>query len=230
MLSWTLSMNLCKKCPIDLDIFTKVSFLKGFLIKKIKMQQEDHHEDQESHGPLPVQKLAEFGFSPLEINKLKDAGFHTIESLAYTPKKTLLTIKGISDTKADKILSEGSLSINYRYLATSNSRYHDLFLTLASKLVDMGFTSASELHLRRSEIITITTGSKALDTLLGGGIETGSITEIFGEFRTGKTQLCHMLAVMCQLPTSLGGAEGKCLYIDTEGTFRPERLLAVAER
>ncbi|KAB7494244.1 DNA repair protein RAD51-like protein A [Armadillidium nasatum] len=76
----------------------------------------------------------------------------------------------------------------------------------------------------------LTTGSKELDKLLGGGIETGSITEIFGEFRTGKTQLCHTLAVTCQLPIDMGGGEGKCLYIDTEGTFRPERLLAVSER
>lgn len=63
-----------------------------------------------------------------------------------------------------------------------------------------------------------------------GGIETGSITEMFGEFRTGKTQLCHTLAVTCQLPIDQGGGEGKAMYIDTEGTFRPERLLAVAER
>ena len=76
----------------------------------------------------------------------------------------------------------------------------------------------------------ITTASKELDKLLQGGIETGSITELFGEFRTGKSQLCHTLAVTCQLPIDMGGAEGKCLYIDTEGTFRPERLLAVAER
>lgn len=76
----------------------------------------------------------------------------------------------------------------------------------------------------------LTTGSKELDKLLGGGIETGSITEMFGEFRTGKTQLCHQLAVTCQLPVSQNGGEGKCLYVDTEGTFRPERLLAVAER
>ena len=76
----------------------------------------------------------------------------------------------------------------------------------------------------------ITTGSKELDKLLNGGIETGSITEMFGEFRTGKSQLCHTMAVTCQLPIDMGGAEGKCLYIDTEGTFRPERLLAVAER
>jgi len=115
----------------------------------------------------------------------------------------------------------------------------------------MGFTTATEFHQRRSEIIYVTTGSKELDKLLGGrilsaplsvqlinpkkkktvgGFETGAITEIFGEFRTGKTQLCHTLAVTCQLPAEQGGGEGKCLYIDTEGTFRPERLLAVAQR
>lgn len=54
--------------------------------------------------------------------------------------------------------------------------------------------------------------------------------KVFGEFRTGKSQLCHQLAVMCQLPVDMGGAEGRCLWIDTEGTFRPERLLAIAER
>lgn len=93
----------------------------------------------------------------------------------------------------------------------------------------MGFTTATEMHARRSELISITTGSKQLDTLLGGGIETGSITEIFGEFRTGKSQICHTLGVTCQLPFDMGGGEGKCLYIDTEGTFRPVRLLAVAQ-
>merc|ERR1712179_444904 len=100
----------------------------------------------------------------------------------------------------------------------------------AMKLVPTGFTTATEMHLKRSQIIQITTGSKELDKLLNGGFETGSITELFGEFRTGKSQLCHTIAVTCQLPIDNGGAEGKCLYIDTEGTFRPERLLAVAER
>lgn len=69
-----------------------------------------------------------------------------------------------------------------------------------------------------------------MDGILSGGIETGSITEIFGEFRTGKTQLCHTLCVTCQLPLDDGGGEGKALYIDTEGTFRPERLVSIAER
>ena len=61
-------------------------------------------------------------------------------------------------------------------------------------------------------------------------METGSLTELYGEFRTGKTQLCHTLAVICQLPVEQGGGEGKALYIDTEGTFRPERLAQISQR
>lgn len=94
----------------------------------------------------------------------------------------------------------------------------------------MGFKTASVVARNRADLLSITTGSRELDKLLGGGLETGSITEVFGEFRTGKTQIGHTLAVTCQLPISQGGAEGKCLYIDTEGTFRPERLIAIAER
>lgn len=168
--------------------------------------QQQQDDDVEDGGPVLVNKLEQHGISANDIKKLTDAGFFTVESLAYTPKKTLLAIKGISEAKADKILNE------------------------VIKLVPMGFTTATEFHQKRSEIIQVTTGSKELDKLLQGGIETGSITEIFGEFRTGKTQLCHQLCVTCQLPVDCGGAEGKAMYIDTEGTFRPERLLAVAER
>ena len=98
------------------------------------------------------------------------------------------------------------------------------------KLVPIGFTTASQHLLQRQDLITLTTGSKELDKLLEGGIETGSLTEVFGEFRTGKTQLCHTLCVACQLPLDAGGGEGKAMYIDTEGTFRPQRLTAIAER
>merc|ERR1719421_111289 len=90
--------------------------------------------------------------------------------------------------------------------------------------------SAAEMLQMRKNMVTLTTGSNALDGLLGGGIETGQITEIFGEFRCGKTQLCHTLCVVCQLPVDSGGAESKALYIDTEGTFRPERLVQIANR
>merc|ERR1712176_1340884 len=142
---------------------------------------------------MPLCALEAHGLSSGDVKKLREAGFCTVESVAYAPKKALLAVKGISDAKADKAIVE------------------------AQKLVPTGFTTATAMHMKRSEIIQITTGSKELDKLLQGGIETGSITELFGEFRTGKSQLCHTLAVTCQLPVDMGGGEGKCLYIDTEG-------------
>ena len=69
---------------------------------------------------------------------------------------------------------------------------------------------------------------RSLDELLGGGVETLSLTEVFGEFRAGKTQFCHTLCVTCQMPIESGGGGGKIIYIDTEGTFRPERVAEIA--
>lgn len=94
----------------------------------------------------------------------------------------------------------------------------------------MEFMTAADMLEARETIVTLSTGSTELDKLLEGGIETGSITEVFGEFRTGKTQLCHTVCVTSQMPINNGGAEGKAMYIDTEGTFRPERIKAIAER
>jgi meiotic recombination protein DMC1 len=90
--------------------------------------------------------------------------------------------------------------------------------------------TGTELLQKRKEVIKVTTGSSAFDQLLNGGIETMSITEVFGEFRTGKTQLCHTLCVTTQLPNEMHGGNGKVAYIDTEGTFRPERIKPIAER
>ena len=153
-----------------------------------------------------VQVLEQVGVATADIKRLMEAGFYTVQSIAFAPKKNILAIKGISEIKAEKIMAE------------------------CAKMVPLGFTSAVSYIQSRKEIIMLTTGSREFDKMLGGGVETGSITELFGEFRTGKTQLCHTLCVTCQLPISQGGAEGMALYIDTEGTFRPERLVAVAER
>uniref|UniRef100_A0A8C3V788 Rad51-like C-terminal domain-containing protein n=1 Tax=Catharus ustulatus TaxID=91951 RepID=A0A8C3V788_CATUS len=92
--------------------------------------------------------------------------------------------------------------------------------------VSMGFTMATEFHQQWSDIIQITTGSKELGKLLQGEIETGSIMELFGEFHTGKEQLCPSQAVTAQV----GGSKGKATSMGTEGTLHPEQLLAVAER
>ncbi len=75
----------------------------------------------------------------------------------------------------------------------------------------------------------VSTGCGCLDGLLGGGVETGAVTEFVGEFGTGKTQLAHQLAVTVQLPEDKGGLKAKAVYIDTEGTFRPERIIQIAQ-
>ena len=126
--------------------------------------------------------------------------------MAQATKKELTEVKGISEQKVAKLQEA------------------------AFKMTQMGFTTATEVHQSRQDICYLTTGSKELDGLLGGGMETGSITELFGEFRTGKTQLCHTLCVTSQLPLEQGGCEGKAMYIDTEGTFRPQRLIEIAEK
>jgi hypothetical protein len=92
--------------------------------------------------------------------------------------------------------------ICHHFVLLTNLRIVDA----AAKVVPMGFTSANDVQQVRAEILQVTTGSKQLDSLLDGGVETGSITEIFGEFRTGKTQLCHQLCVTCQLPIDQGGS------------------------
>lgn len=170
-------------------------------------QQGDEVGQEQVGGPILIDMLEGAAANATDIKKLQAAGFHTVQSVAYTTIKSLTAIKGVSEAKAAKMLAE------------------------ASKMVPMGFSTAAEFQKSRGQqILYLSTGSKQLDELLGGGIETGSITEIFGEFRTGKTQLCHTLCVTCQLDVEKGGGAGKALYIDTEGTFRPQRLVAIAER
>ncbi|EEA05081.1 Rad51 protein, putative [Cryptosporidium muris RN66] len=166
----------------------------------------DENTEKNSNGPLKLEHLLSSGLTKRDLDLLRENGYHTVECLAYAPKRSLLCIKGISEQKCEKIK------------------------TACKDLVAMGFCSGSEYLQARTNLIRFTTGSKQLDRLLQGGIETGNITEIFGEFRTGKTQLCHTLAVTCQLPVEHNGGEGKCLWIDTEGTFRPERIVQIAER
>ncbi|MCC6003071.1 MAG: hypothetical protein LM590_01885, partial [Thermofilum sp.] len=95
----------------------------------------------------------------------------------------------------------------------------------------LGIPSPGEARvapLRRGVGPRISTGVRSLDDLLEGGVEVGSIAELIGEFGAGKTQICHQLAVMVQLPKERGGLGARALYVDTEGTFRPERVVQIA--
>mmetsp|Transcript_28780 Transcript_28780/g.80464 ORF Transcript_28780/g.80464 Transcript_28780/m.80464 type:complete len:229 (+) Transcript_28780:211-897(+) len=171
-----------------------------------EQRQAEEMEDVEEAPFIPIDRLQEVGINVSDITKLKNAGIHTVQALSYTTKKQLVGIKGISEAKCDK------------------------FIEACGKLSLLGFITGTEFAQKRAQVVKISTGSKQVDSLLGGGIETQSITEVFGEFRTGKTQLAHTLCVTTQLPEEMGGGNGKVAYIDTEGTFRPERIGPIADR
>ena len=146
------------------------------------------------------------GVGPGAVAKLEAAGIYELMGLAVLTPAQLAETAGMSESVARKAIQA------------------------ARKMMDMGFVDGLEHEEKRKELFHITTGSKNLDNLLGGkGIQTKSITEAFGAFGSGKTQLALSLAVSVQLPVERGGANGKAVYIDTEGTFRPERVRQFAE-
>ncbi|XP_063677349.1 meiotic recombination protein DMC1/LIM15 homolog [Bolinopsis microptera] len=153
-----------------------------------------------------VDLLQSHGINVADIKKLKGAGICTIKGILMTTAKKLCNIKGLSEAKVEKIKD------------------------VCKTLCDSGFVTAFEVSERRKSIFKISTGSKELDKLLGGGLESMAITEAFGEFRTGKTQLSHTLCVLTQLPGPNGYSGGKVIFIDTENTFRPGRLRSIADR
>lgn len=105
-----------------------------------------------------ITKLEEHGINNADVKKLLEAGFQTVESVSFTAKKNLIQIKGMTEAKVDKILD------------------------VAAKLVPNDFQTAAEFFQKRQSVINLTTGSTEFDKLLGGGFETGSLTEIFGNF------------------------------------------------
>jgi DNA repair protein RadA len=95
--------------------------------------------------------------------------------------------------------------------------------------IDTEFETGEDVLKKRVQVGRITTSSTKLDELLGGGIETQAITEVYGEFATGKTQIAHQTAVTVQLHKEEGGLNARSIYVDTENTFRPERIIQIAE-
>jgi DNA repair protein RadA len=144
------------------------------------------------------------GVGPATAEKLRELGYHTIESLATATINELVPA-GISEKQAAKIISQARESISIEFI------------------------HADELVKMRQNVARLTTGSKTIDELLGGGLETQTITEFYGQYGVGKSILCHQLCVNVQLPVDRGGLEGGALYIDTEQTFRPEWIVRISK-
>jgi DNA repair protein RadA len=141
------------------------------------------------------------GIGAATAEKLRASGFDTLLSMAVATPGEVVDAAGVTEATARKAIKA------------------------ARDNMDMGFQSGIDMLAKRENIEKISTGSKNLNKLLGGGVETGAITECFGQYGSGKTQIGHMLSVQCQLNDS----DAVAVYIDTENTFRPNRIKQFAE-
>jgi len=145
------------------------------------------------------------GLGPAIVKQLRSVGLHTVEGLA-TATVGEVTASGIGEATAIKIIET------------------------ARNTIALKFITAEELAERRKGMKKMTTGCSSLDAILDGGLETQSITEFYGEYGSGKSQLCHQLCLAVQLPEEKGGLNGGALIIDTEQVFRPDRIIQIAPR
>lgn len=150
-----------------------------------------------------IEKLAGVGEKTAE--KMREAGYTEFMSIAAASSGELVGSVGVGEDTANKIIASAREALN------------------------MGFETATDVLKKRESIGRITTGSKTFDALLGGGVETQSITETHGAFGSSKSQIAHQLAVNVQLPKEKGGLAGKAIFIDTENTFRAERVMEMAK-
>ncbi|HDR72518.1 MAG TPA: DNA repair and recombination protein RadA [Methanoculleus sp.] len=146
------------------------------------------------------------GVGPTTAEKLRDAGYATIESIATASPSDLAEAAEIGEASAKKMVKA------------------------AREMADIGgFKTGKVVLEERKEVRKLTTLVPEFDELLGGGLETKSITEFYGEFGSGKSQIAHQMAVNVQLSEEYGGLNGSAVYIDTENTFRPERIAQMVE-
>ncbi|MCE8427511.1 MAG: DNA repair and recombination protein RadA [Candidatus Methanoperedens sp.] len=141
------------------------------------------------------------GVGPATAEKLKEAGFGSIEAIAVSSSSELASIAEIGESTAQKIINAARIAADVG-----------------------GFETGDQVLERRKLVGKLSFGTKPFDDLMGGGIETQAITELYGEFGSGKTQVGHQMAVNVQLPINEGGLDGSVIIIDTENTFRPERI------
>ena len=150
----------------------------------------------------------------------------------------LLYRLGIPESKAKLLFEAGILSVDaLAFLKPQEiSRLLKIDVKDAIRILEEARRASSLLLMNFPEFVTssrrqyFSTGCKALDKILGGGVPLGALLEIVGEAGSGRTQLAHQLCVTVQLPKERGGLQMKALYVDSEGAFRPERLISIAKR
>ena len=141
------------------------------------------------------------GVGPATAEKLKDAGFDSFQGLAVASPGELSNTADVGESTAADIVQA------------------------ARDAADIGgFETGADVLERREQIGKLSWQIDEVDDLLGGGVETQSITEVYGEFGSGKSQVTHQLSVNVQLPQEYGGLRGAAMFIDSEDTFRPERI------
>lgn len=177
------------------------------MVRKLKVDEDNEiTEVDEAKKPAKPEKLEDLpGIGPKTVEKLIEAGLSDLMSVAVASPDTLVEICELTKVTAMKAIAAARASL------------------------DMGFKTGEDYLKQRATTGRITTGSAELNRLIGGGVETRSITETFGEFGSGKSQIGFQLAVNVQLPVEQGGLNGMVVFIDTEGTFRPERIKQLAE-
>lgn len=159
---------------------------------------EEDEEPQVTIEDLP-------GVGPATAEKLREAGFDELLALAVMAPADLAEQAELGEAVSSKIIQA------------------------AKKMANIGgFVSGEALLNRRRQVQKLTAKVQSIDDLLGGGFETQSLVEVYGEFGSGKTQIGHQLAVNCTMPLEEGGFDGDIFYIDTEDTFRPERITQMA--
>jgi len=151
---------------------------------------------------MPEDELEDLpGVGPATADKLVDNGFESYQSIAVASPGEMSNTADIGESSAADIINA------------------------ARDAADVGgFETGATVLERRQEIGKLSWQITEVDDLLGGGIETQSITEVYGEFGSGKSQVTHQMAVNVQLSPEHGGLDGGCIFVDSEDTFRPERI------
>jgi len=176
------------------------------------LEEESPQEEQRAYYKAKYKTLEDLpDVGPATIVKLKEAGYHTVEDLAMISSNEVKSIEGLGDAFV-KIVAE------------------------AKKTIETSFISAGDLLEIREKTLYLSTGCTTLDELLKpplaprGGIPSQSVSEFYGEFGSGKSQLCHQLCCTVMLPEDQGGLDGKALYIDSEHVLLPERMVQIGSR